>query len=380
MAEVLNDPARSRPIAPWRCIGVERILSWAQGRVVPARTTAGGRVLPGKGKLTDKAKLILLMVANFDRAFFSVEYIANLLECGVSTAREHFAELEAVGLIERVPDFTGWGTNTYKLVNPPGSPGSEILAGGSPKTRRPKLRVVKPSDGDGEKTEIKAASTERPDAGDGELEPDDAALRAELEAAAFRVGDCDDPQTPAQHLEPQLEKGDDGGAPGESQRQGARHHGHSPRQPLLDLRRCSSPLLSSELMAALLSLHHGRQAGRLLERSKLKPADAERAVKRLLKYDEQKGVKNAAGLMVEVIRDLEEEAADLLEREQAKKHDDLERQLAEKKRVQEQTKKAAELPVNQHIKDPSAAAKFLERYNKFTTATGRGLVHGTTGT
>lgn len=109
-----SDTAR-QALDVFRCTNVDRLLRHARGR-----------------GLSDRAKLVLAEVANFETAYFSLAYLAELLECSVSSARSAVIELEKAKLLERKHRFRedgGCDRNVLRLVDPP----PQDLEGGSPR-------------------------------------------------------------------------------------------------------------------------------------------------------------------------------------------------------------------------------------------------------
>lgn len=112
------------------------------------------RGLPGKaknGELSARARLLMLLIANFEVAFFSVAYAADMLGCTLSTARDAAAELEDAGAIERQRGDSAKGFNTYVVLMTPAG----LAASTPPELRRQKRQLKRPQE---IQTEIKAAS------------------------------------------------------------------------------------------------------------------------------------------------------------------------------------------------------------------------------
>jgi hypothetical protein len=267
-----------------------------------------------RGRLSHGAKIAALEIANYDCAYFSVGYLATLLEVGESTARGYCAELEAAGVIARNAQTNGVGgcaTNHYEIMLTEFDlPSVRSKSRGTPTEIPPhKQEVVSErSQKEEEQKEIKAAVEPPVDNREVEVVLELDELRAGLDVAFKNL----EPET-----EPPLERPRKTRDPEKARTRGThwprRVPGASPKP--LDLCDRRTPLpLSSELIVALRDVPGGQQALELLWKKLMHrhpPKRIQQAVRRTIEYHRDRGVDDAVKFVQLVLRSLkrdEEEA------------------------------------------------------------------------
>lgn len=255
----MADAAVAEAMAPWRCIGVDRLLRALRGKAVGT-----------KRKLSNGAKLAALEIANFNLAFFSVHYLAELLECDESTARGYCTELVNAGVIERDDEGRAGTTNIYRMLIDVTS-SLEISSTTPPQISPRKRRGSKPT----------------------------------REAAGQDVGENSPASSDLQQLQEKLEAAADQLEPETEAEKTQRQAFVKPALPGgPSLKGCRpSDLLPPALIQSLSQIPNGEAALRLLERRKLAKDYATALAQRVVDYHNQKGVRDAVKFLQVILQD-----------------------------------------------------------------------------
>lgn len=299
-------------LAPWRCIGVDRMLRALKGRAAPKRE-----------KLSHGARVVALLVANYNVAFFSVAYLADLLGVAESTARGYCAELELAGVIirhEQVNGVGGCDTNRYEIaLTADDFPPPRSKTRGAPTARPPRKQGVgnQGSQREEEEGEIKAADEPPVENSEPPPAPADSELKQRLDAVFEKLEEVEE-----QPLESEPEKRD----AQEVETKGSprpRVRKRSSRPLALSERRSPLPL-SPELIVALRDVPCGHQALELLWSKLMHKHPHKRiqhAAKRTVEYHAKHGVDDAVKFIQVVLKGLKHEEDEAARYQQYLDHD-----------------------------------------------------------